>query len=98
METRLFVVPRSVEDRTPAGLLVVPGDADSVSESPAGMACRLLGDRLFVPMDAALHPPVADSELRGLSALPVSFYHPVFGLSGFELESALRVSDLIEAP
>jgi tetratricopeptide (TPR) repeat protein len=98
MDTRLFVVPHSVDDQTSAGLLVVPRDADSVTESPGGLACRLHGGRLFVPLDAALHPPVADSELRSLSPLPISFYHPVFGLSSFELDSALRVSDLIEAP
>jgi tetratricopeptide (TPR) repeat protein len=98
METRLFVVPHSLEDRTPAGLLVVPGRIDPAAEHPAGMACRMIGERLLVPADAALHPPLADSELRGLCVLPISFYHPALGLSGFEAESALRVSDLIQPP
>lgn len=98
METRLFVVPRSVEDRAAAGLLIVPAHPESVAEPPAGMACRALGGRLFVPVDAALRPPVSDSELRRLAVLAVSFYHPAFGLSGFEEQSVLRVSDLVEAP
>lgn len=98
METRLFVVPVSIEDRSPAGLLVVPVNAGCVVDPPAGIACRMVGRRLFVPLDAALYPQVADSELNQLCALPVSFYHPVFGLSGFEEEALLRVSDLIEAP
>lgn len=98
METRLFMIPQSIGERTPAGLLVVPIRADSVGEPPAGIACRLVGRRLFVPQDATLYPPVADSELNALCALPVLFYHPVFGLSGFEEEAVLRVTDLIEPP
>ena len=98
MDSRLFIVPRSIEDRAPAGLLVVPSRADSVSELPAGMPCRLIGGSLFVPADGALHPPVAESELRQLAVARLSFYHPVFGLSGFEKESALHVNDLIEVP
>jgi hypothetical protein len=98
LETRLFVVPRSLEDRSPTGLLVVPAHAESTTESPAGVACRLVGRRLFVPLDATLYPPITDSELNGFCALPVLFYHPVFGLSGFEEESVLRVTDLIEPP
>jgi tetratricopeptide (TPR) repeat protein len=102
METRLFIVPRSVEDRTPAGLLVVPGRAGSQGAPPlpgmSGMGCRLVAGRLFVPVDAALNPPVTDAELRHLCPQPVSFFHPVFGLSGFEHEAALRVGDLVELP
>jgi tetratricopeptide (TPR) repeat protein len=98
METRLFVVPHSVEDRTPAGLLVVPARANAVTEAPAGLPCRLIAGRLFVPADAVLHPPITESEVRALCLLPVSFLHPVLGLSGFEEEAALRVSDLIAPP
>ncbi|MFO1513667.1 MAG: hypothetical protein U1F83_12240 [Verrucomicrobiota bacterium] len=97
-ETRLFVVPKSAEDRTPAGLLVVPAHAKAVGNPPAGLACRLLAGRLFVPVDAELHPAVSEAELQAVCALPVSFFHPVFGLSGFEAESTLRVWDLIESP
>lgn len=96
MESRLFIVRRSIADPTPAGLLVVPSRANLVSEAPAGIPCRLIGGSFFVPGDAALHPPVAESELRRLAATPLSFYHPVFGLSS--LEPALHVADLIETP
>ena len=98
MDSRLFIVPRSVEDRTPAGLLVVPSRADLLTEPPSGMPCRLIGSSFFVPADGALYPPVAESELRRLAGAPLSFYHPVFGLSSFETESALHVNDLIETP
>ena len=98
METRLYPVPRSLEDRTVVGLLVVPPSTGSGSTPPAGIACRLVGERLFMPVDASLHPPMADAELRKLFVLPVSFYHPVFGLSGFEEEAVLRVNDLLQLP
>ncbi len=98
METRLFVIPKSLRDSSPAGLLVVPDRSPSLAQMPRGTACQLLGGRLFIPIDAELHPPVTDSELRTLFPLSTSFFHPVFGLSGFEAGSALRVTDLIELP
>lgn len=96
--TRLFVVPTSMQDRAPAGLLVVPERADSVAPKPSGIACRLIAGRMFVPVDAVLHPPVTDAELRALCPLPISFFHPALGLSGFETEATLRVWDLIGLP
>lgn len=97
-ETRLFIVTKSVENRATAGLLVVPARPDALAAKPTGLACRLVAGRLFVPVDAALHPFVTEAEVRALFPLPVSFFHPVFGLSGFEAESALRVWDLLAAP
>lgn len=96
-DTALFVVPRSLEDRTPAGLLVVPENV-APATSPAGLPCRQIAGRIFVPVDAGLQPPGTDAEVRELCALPVAFYHPTLGFSGFDEESALRVADLIEAP
>ena len=96
--TRLFVVPRSVQDRTPAGLLVVPEHTDSAAHKPRGSACRLIAGKLFVPVDAILHPPVTDAELRALCPLPISFFHPTLGPSGFETEATLRIWDLIGLP
>jgi tetratricopeptide (TPR) repeat protein len=97
-ETRLFLVPKSPEDRSPAGLLVVPVRADSLRHQPSGLACRLIAVRLFVPVDALLHPPVADEEVRTLCPLPINFLHPAFGLSGFEMESTLRLWHLLDLP
>jgi len=98
METRLFVVPRSIEDRTCVGVLVVPPQTDSILHPPGGIPCRLIAGRLFVPAEAILYPPLTDAEVRALCLLPVSFFHPAFGLSGFEEESTLRVCDLIRPP
>ena len=70
METRLFVVPHSVEDRSPAGLLVVPGGTSAIDEQPSGLALRSLGNRLFLPVDADLHPPITNDEARAKFPLP----------------------------
>jgi len=98
MDVRLFVVPISVADRRPVGLLVIPSQDRELPHSPAGFACRLIAGRLFVPVDAVLQPPVKDEEIRTLCRQPVSFFHPVFGLSSFEEVDCLRVSDLILPP
>jgi tetratricopeptide (TPR) repeat protein len=98
METRLFVVPQSMDNGAVAGLLVVPERPEPGTTPPAGLPCRRVGERLYLPHDAELQPPIADEELRRLLPLPISFYHPVFGLSGFETGDTLRVSDLILAP
>lgn len=97
-ETRLFVVPRSIADRSPAGLLVVPGKGASPSQPPAGLACRFMAERLFLPADAALSPPLTEAEVRSLCLLPISFLHPALGLSAFESETTLRVWDLLASP
>lgn len=98
MDTRLFLVPHSLGDRSCAGVLVVPARVDSNSWPQGAQACRLIAGRIFVPMDGILHPPVTDSEVRTLCPLPVYFFHPVFGLSGFDEDSTLRIKDLIRAP
>lgn len=95
--TRLFLVPRSLEDRTPAGLLAVP-ERVIPTERPAGIPCRLVAGKLYVPVDALLHPPVTDDEIKTLCPLTVSFLHPTLGLSAFDESSTRRVWNLLEAP
>jgi tetratricopeptide (TPR) repeat protein len=97
-QTRLFLIPRSISDRAAAGLLVVPARNILPDHHPAGLPCRSVAGRLYVPADAVLFPPVTDAEVRSLCPLPISFCHPVFGLSGFEEEAALRVGDLTALP
>jgi tetratricopeptide (TPR) repeat protein len=58
----------------------------------------LIAGRLFVPFDAALEPPITDAELRNACGLPVSFFHPVHGLSAFEKIDELDITHLIEPP
>lgn len=96
--TSLYVVPQSVEDRRPAGLLVIPPKGHTASQPLRGMACGTIGERLLLPVDAELNPPLSEVELRELCRLPLLFFHPSLGLSGFEAESCLRISELLERP
>ncbi|HTB83793.1 MAG TPA: hypothetical protein VK742_09085 [Candidatus Sulfotelmatobacter sp.] len=98
VETRMFLVPISLANRAPAGLLVVPAKAASPARQPAGTGFRLIAGRLFIPVDAVLHPPVTDAEVRTLCPLPVSIFHPALGLSGFEEASTLRIWNLLAPP
>ena len=97
-ETRLLVIPNCVADRTPAGLLIIPPPGAVPTRSPRGMACGVLTDRLYLPVDAELLPTMDNEELKQLCPLEVYFFHPTLGLSGFERESTLRVADLLKAP
>jgi hypothetical protein len=96
-ETRLFLVPRSTQDRTPAGMLVVPAKPGALANEPAGMACVLTAGRLFIPANAVLYPPVTDEEIQKLCPLTAAFFHPTLGLSGFDEDSILRVWHLLAA-
>src|SRR5262249_2427327 len=98
MPTRLCVVPRSVSDRRPAGLLVIPASQHPGQARPRGIACRVIAERLYIPADAVLFPPVTDAELRALLPLPVAFFHPVFGLSAFDPQKILGATDLLAVP
>jgi hypothetical protein len=96
-QARLYVVPASMSDRTPCGLLVVPG-RDHPQRPRQAIAYAAIGDRLYLPADARLDPEVAADELR--SALPheVQVLHPTAGLVGFGLNDALEVHRLLIAP
>ncbi|MDB5357374.1 MAG: hypothetical protein JWN24_3827 [Phycisphaerales bacterium] len=97
-DLRFFVVPESSRSRTPIGALV---------ETPAGVAPQgvlraqaygRLADRLFIPADATLQPPVTEAELRAVLLHEVMLLHPSAGLIGFRSDEALSAHDLIEAP
>jgi tetratricopeptide (TPR) repeat protein len=98
LDTRLFVVGSKRTDRRAAGLLAIPAKQRELSRPPRAIACGAIAERLFLPVDAALSPPLKDSEVRKLCSFPVAFFHPTLGLSGFENESAWRVCDLLQAP
>jgi len=96
-EARLYVVPASLSDRTPCGLLFVPG-----REQPArprrAIAYAAIGDRLYLPADARLEPDVAAEELRAPLPYDVQVLHPTAGLVGFGPQDALSVEQLLMAP
>jgi tetratricopeptide (TPR) repeat protein len=97
-ETRLYVVPQTIRDRTPAGLLIVPKCGAALRTTPRGLACGVVAERLFLPIDAIVHPPLTDAEARDLFPLDVTFFHPSLGAAAFSPEEALHIWDLLETP
>ncbi|TXT50565.1 MAG: Uncharacterized protein FD140_2349, partial [Limisphaerales bacterium] len=96
--TRLYLVPRSATDTALAGALVISESGRALHASPAGLPCRIVAERLIVPVDAMLHPPLTDAEVRALFPLLVTFFHPTLGPSGFEESATVRVWELLEPP
>ena len=98
ISTRLYLVPRSIVDRAAAGILIVPGEGVTAAAIPAGMACRCAAGRVFLPTEAIFHPAVNDQELQAVCPWPVAFFHPVFGLCGFEENSTESIANWLEKP
>jgi tetratricopeptide (TPR) repeat protein len=110
-ELRCLIVPRSVMDRSPVGVLFIPGNkaASGVSESErirlANELPQLLpyGEaqpRLFLPVNASLNASVMKSEWAELFALSEQTYvwSPEHGLFAIEQQQLLRVTDLLMPP
>ena len=113
-DTRLFIVPKfgssssslaapklpSEGGSSISGLLVIPSSSSSFSSSStiSGLPCRSVLDRLYLPADAELHPPITNSELAELCPWPIAFFHPTLGLLGFDEQAALHVWELLQAP
>src|SRR4029079_5762764 len=90
----------SIRDRRPIGVLVT-GPGGSPLSVPSPLRARpyaRLGDRLFIPVDAELHQPASDDELRTKLTWTVSILHPSAGLVGLGEEDALHVADLLAPP
>ena len=98
LTTRIYAVPRSVADAALAGWLVVPGGEAPPVAPPAGMPCRCLAGKLYLPLPGRLEPPVTDDEIRALGPEPLYFWHPTHGLSGFPAGAALTVGNLLTTP
>ena len=100
IDLRLYVVPTSVRDRSPIGVLITAagGSPLEVASPVRARPYGRLADRLYLPADAIHFPPVADDELRAKLLWAVCVLHPSAGLVGFAESDALRVHDLLAAP
>jgi tetratricopeptide (TPR) repeat protein len=99
-EVRLIAVPRSPRNRTPCGVLAVVPQRLAPGVKPSALAepYLMIGDRLYLPLHAELHPPLSEDERRAWLVLEVNVFHPTVGLVGCARNETLRVSDLIAAP
>ena len=61
-DVKLFVVPTSLNDPRAAGLIVLPPDNFKTQHAPRGLPLARFGERLLIPIDAVLHPPISATE------------------------------------
>lgn len=88
----LYVMPGVV------GTLVAVPPETLVEVKPSGAAYARLGERLFLPVDAALEPQLSLHDLEPLLRHDVSVLHPGLGWVGFSAEQGLHPSNLIGFP
>src|SRR5689334_1606039 len=57
---RLYIVPTTMRDRTPAGVLVNGPDLGALRGVTRALPYGVLAGRLYLPADAKLDPPVSE--------------------------------------
>ncbi|MCE5279454.1 MAG: hypothetical protein ABFD92_02395 [Planctomycetaceae bacterium] len=97
-DLRLYVLANSVSDRTPIGALAAGPGIPPDMDSPAAVAYGCVGGKLYVPVDAVIHPQVSDVEI--VSLLPGHLYvlHPSAPLAGFQSDDAVAAHQLVAPP
>ncbi|RVU02897.1 hypothetical protein EOD41_02870 [Mucilaginibacter limnophilus] len=93
---RCFVMPASLADNRTSGLFVVFAAKILPDPSKLRHPYRLTADRLFLPVQASLYPPIDTSELKALLLWDLQVFHPVIGLVGFEAKDELQWAQLIQ--
>jgi hypothetical protein len=100
VDLTLYVVPRSADDLHPLGALAVPaGDVKPATVGRAVPYGRIAG-RIYLPVNAHLSPPAAESELAALAGDRFEAYawHPAAGFIGFERGEGRRLAQFLEPP
>jgi tetratricopeptide (TPR) repeat protein len=92
---KLFVVPGATPDAESEGLLVIPPAGSTTLAPERALALGAIEGRLFLPVDAALFPPVNAVEVRALCPAAITLFHPGIGLVTFEASDAENVWDLL---
>ncbi len=98
LRLRLYIVPASLRDRSPAGLLVVPTDGSLPPPTSRLQHYACLADSLYLPVNSQLAAAIRPEELHQLLVWPVSLLHPTIGLVGFDDRDAIDIASLIEPP
>jgi tetratricopeptide (TPR) repeat protein len=93
----LFVMPRSAGDPEPMGVFAI-GLGKNRPEGSRAMGYRLVADKVFVPEQSELFPPMSEAEIRESFVWETGVLHPTAGLVGFEAEDRMSVGDLLQRP
>lgn len=100
----LMVVPTSERDRQPLGLLIGEAEADAharqqpVMRPPRCLPYGRVAEKLYLPVDATITPPVIPDEWEQLLNAEMAAYvwHPTAGLIGCESHQVLSAVDLLK--
>lgn len=96
---RLGIVRVGGADATPSGALVMLGHSLKPGTRLAGIACRLLGRHLCVPVDARPQPALSLEEADSLCGPDyLIFLHPSLGAFGFAESDLMGLADFLEKP
>jgi len=91
---KCLVIPASTGSVTPAGLLVI-FDKKIPESSLITHAYATVGNKLFIPVHASLHPLLSEEEMETLLIWRWQVFHPGIGFVGFNSEDELQPADLV---
>jgi tetratricopeptide (TPR) repeat protein len=89
-----LIIPEHTSSVTPAGLFVIFGNNIPASELITH-AYSAVGNKLFIPLHASLHPLLSEDEMSSLLIWEWQVFHPGIGFTGFNKEDELQPSELI---
>ena len=95
---RLLVVPLSIRERSPRGVLVLVPDSAVPRVSPRSLPFTRFCESLYIPSQTRVDPAITEHEftLHGTENLHVLL--PPARLVGFGADEILRVTDLVSRP
>ena len=97
-ELECYVIAKSKEDVSAAGLLVVFENAAITENLELLEPFQKIGSNLFIPVHSRIYPRLLPEELAQLMIWDLQVFHPVFGFSGFDFSDKIELEDLIFFP
>jgi tetratricopeptide (TPR) repeat protein len=90
-----LLIPENKQSVTAAGLFVLFPAIPVTTAKSIRHPYQLLGNKLFIPVNATLTPALTPHELSGLLIWDWQVFHPSLGFNGFEEKDTIRISDLL---
>lgn len=95
---QFYVLPVSLTDTRPGGVLIVPGGGRKVLPSARAMPCDQVHPNVWVPRGATLLPALAADETKWLFLYHQHLVHPSLGLISWDAQDALEPRQLLALP
>lgn len=80
---KCFVLPEKNNPLLPAGLFVIFPKAHTAEVNDLSQCYGVIGNRLYIPSDAAPEPDISEAECQSLLIWDVQVFHPTLGFFGF---------------